>query len=146
MDPSILDKYKDNIVAFFAGSITFCIATWLVADNFRTREVAVLEREKAELQRRISDADMALKQCGAVAEASSARSNRLSSLGRIQLETLINTIDFEINSKKEQLAGNSSITVGGPQPESYGRIEAELKSLQEQRDQARRRLINAAGE
>lgn len=140
MNPSILEKYKDHVPAFFAGAVAFTIATWFVSDNFRTREVAVLEREKAELQHRLSEAEAALKQLGN-AVAVTASSKNLTADGRKELDTLIRTIDIEIASKKDELIRYAGSRVNDPPTESYKRIEEELRSLQEQRDQARRRLI-----
>jgi predicted nucleotide-binding protein len=142
MDTSVIEKFKNNFAAFLVGAMASAATVWSVADNLHKKEVTIIEREKAELQRRLSEAEAALKTQVALPNANVTKA----SLGRKQeIEALIQSLDAEIKAKKVELARNAPITVGGPKDEGYMRVEGELRSLQQQRDNARLLLIGVVG-
>lgn len=141
MDMSVVEKFKNNFIAFLIGAVASGAVVWSAADNLHKKEVAIIEREKIDLQRRLSETEVSLK-----AQIMRPKSVPTDMIAREQeIETLIQTLDVEIKAKKVELARNSPLTVDGPKDEGYMRVESELKSLQQQRDNARQRLIEVVG-
>lgn len=137
MGPSAIEKFKNNLVAFLVGAITSGGIVWSVADNLHKKEITILEREQIEIQKRLNEAVTLL----ATTKASVSDSHDSSSTRKQEIETLIQKLDAEIKAKKVELARHSPMSDDSPKDGSYMRIDDELRSLQQQRDEARQRLI-----
>lgn len=145
MESSITEKFKNNLAALFAGAIASGAVVWSVADNLHKKEVVILERGQAEIQKRLSEAEALLKAAQQVSTKSSApESKDLSSTRKQEIETMIQKLDAEIKAKKIELARSAGMT-DQPKDDFYMRIKDELRSLQQQRDSARLRLIQVLG-
>ncbi|WP_066881881.1 hypothetical protein [Dechloromonas denitrificans] len=144
MDMSVIEKFKNNFLAFLVGALASGATVWSVADGLHKKEVTIIEREKAELQKRLNQAETVLKTqivlpkaCVADAEENPRRKQ--------DVEALIQSLDAEIKAKKVELARNVPMMVDSPKDEGYMRVEVELRSLQQQRDKARLLLIEVTG-
>lgn len=140
MDTSVIEKFKNNFLAFLVGALASGATVWSAADGLHKKEVTIIEREKAELQRRLTEAEATLRTQATLPKAGTADAG--GSLNRKQdIEALIQSLDVEIKAKKVELARNAPMMADSPKDEGYMRVEGELRSLQQQRDEARLRLI-----
>lgn len=144
MDATLLAKFKNNLIAFIAGSIVSSAGAWTVADNLHKKEIAILERELADSQKRFAEADVALKAAQQTSKIM-IPPKKISAQQRLEVESLVKELDAEIKVKKEELVRHSPISVDSPKNDSYLRVEEELRSLQKQRNETRLRLIDLIG-
>ncbi len=145
MDGSIFEKFKPNLIALLVGAIASASAVWNVADNLHKREIGILERQNADIQKRVIEVEAQLKlarqeRCAPAAAVADAGRSR-----KRELEALIRTLEAEIVAKKEELRRHAPVVVGGEKDDSYLEVESELHSLQAQRDEAKRQLIRVVG-
>lgn len=144
MDATLLEKFKNNIIALLVGACASAAGAWSVADSLHKKETAILERELTDYQRRLSESDVALKAAQQTSKNAISR-DRISAQQKPEIEALVKKLDAEIASKKGELIRHSPIMVDGPKGDSFLRVEEELRSLQKQRDEARLRLIQVVG-
>lgn len=145
MDLSIFEKFKANLVALLAGVIVSVPATWTVADNLHKKEVAILELQNTNVQKHLAEVEALLKVARQEALDSGTANVDASRARKAELEALIRDLDVEIKAKKVELVRHSGLEVDGPKDASFLEIENELHTLQAQRDDARRQLIQVVG-
>jgi hypothetical protein len=145
MDVAILlDKFNKNLIALLVGASVSAAGTWSIAENLHKKETAILERELADYQKRLSESDATLKAAKQTSK-DIISPDRSSAQQKTEIEALVKKLDVEIASKKVELIRHSPIMVDGPKDDSFLRVEEELRSLQNQRDEARLRLIQVVG-
>lgn len=141
---SVAEKFKSNFIAFVVGALASGGTVLSVVDSLHKKEITIIEREKADLQRRLADTEALLK-AQTVTPKVTAPIADSSPTRKQEIEALIQNLDKEIKAKKEELGRNAPVTVDAPKDEGYMRVESELRSLQHQRDNARQRLIEVVG-
>jgi hypothetical protein len=146
MDATVLQKFKDNLPALAAGAILAVPATWQVADTFNKREVAILERQLADFQKRLDEKDALLKSAQQSAQAAKAQVAPVS-FGRrkTELESLIKRFDRDIAAKQSALAAASPMRPGDPEGDLYLGIKRDITALKQERDEANQLLIHLVG-
>jgi len=152
-----LEKLKNPVIALLGGLLVGASVTWTAATNLHEERVKILETARVELERQIVVRDKAIDQKDSELQALSSKltaqpvvasSNPKSSA---ELQKLIAQLDTEIEKKRVELGRNAGLRVVGfvenerhetPKSDAYVRIEQELQALNEQRNFARKKLID----
>lgn len=142
MDWTIFEKFKPNLIALLVGVIASVPAVWTVADNLHKKEVAILERQNADVQKHLADVEALLKITRQEARDSTTANADVGRARKPELEALIRNLDVEVKAKKVELVWRSGLDVDAPKNALYLEAENELHALQAQRDDARRQLIH----
>jgi peptidoglycan hydrolase CwlO-like protein len=142
-----IEKYHKNLTAFVAGVTISGSIVWIVYDKLHNREIAILERTQADLQKRLTDTKTELKDMQqTLSRATPSPVKASHSVQKQDIEGMIKKLDGEIKQKKLELASHSPIMWGEPTDDGYKRVEDELHTLQKQKDDSRQRLIQVLGE
>lgn len=149
MDFTILEKHKDNLIAFCAGAIVFSSITWTIAGNFHSKKVDILETSLRQSQQKLSEAQQAAQtaQLRAAAISQSMSVENAKQSRKQELNALLSSIDKQIQKKKAELIMASPIGFASrsfedePKGALYLQTEAELTLLQEQRNKILTQLI-----
>lgn len=143
MDFSVIEKHKNNLLAFIAGAVVALGATWTVAGNLHAQKVDILETALRESQKKLGEAQVSLEKAQiAVAAASASLKAEQGARSRKQdLNLLLRSIDKEIALKKKELIMASGISSSDQKGELYLRAEDELRSLNERRNDVLAQLI-----
>jgi hypothetical protein len=146
MDYSIVEKYKNNLLAFIAGALVSAGATWTVAGNLHAQKVDILETSLRENQKKLSETQVTLGKAQMAAATASAtlKAEQGAQSRNQELNILLRSIDKEIATKKEELIMASPLSNSSPKGDLYMRTEDELKSLLQQRNAVLSQLIRQA--
>ncbi|WP_313168277.1 hypothetical protein [Massilia oculi] len=143
MDFSVMEKYKNNLLAFFAGAVIALGATWTVAGNLHAQKVDILETALRESQKKLGEAQLSLEKAQTVAAAASEslKAEQGAHSRKQDLNLLLRSINKEIALKKKELIMASGISSSDQKGELYLRAEDELRSLNERRNDVLSQLI-----
>jgi uncharacterized small protein (DUF1192 family) len=151
-----LEKLKNPVVALLGGIVAGASLTWTAVTNLHEERVKIFETAKAELEHQVAIRDKALEQKDAELKALSSKlaalpnSALMSAHSATELRKLIAQLDAEIEKKKAELRRHGGISAvrfedgwkESPKSDSYLQIEQEIQTLNEQRNLARKRLID----
>lgn len=149
MDFSIVEKHKNNLIAFASGAIVVSTIVWTVASNLHVQKIDILETSLRECQRKLNETQLSLEKAQIIATAASAslQVEQGKYSRKQELNSLLRAIDKDIATKKNELVMASPISVASrqsdsePKGELYLRAEEELESLLQQRKDVMSQLI-----
>lgn len=151
-----LEKLKNPVAALLGGIVVGTSLTWTAVTNLHEERVKIFNAARAELERQLVIRDKALEQKDAELKMLSLKLAAQSPVASpstrstAELQNLIAQLDAEIEKKKAELrryAGMSAVRFEdgwkeSPKSDSYLQIEQEIQALNEQRNLARKRLID----
>jgi mannitol-specific phosphotransferase system IIBC component len=140
---SVIEKHKNNLLAFTAGVVVAVGVTWTVAGNLHAQKVDILETALRESQKKLEEAQLSLEraQTGAAATSASLKAEQDTHSRKQDLNLLLRSIDKEIVLKKKELIMASGISSTDQKGELYLQAEDELRSLQGRRNDVLAQLI-----
>jgi len=152
-----LEKIKNPAIALFAGIVTGASLAWTTATNIHDERVKFFTAVNIELEHQIAIREKALEQkdielkelFSKLATLPAVESQRTHST--TELQKLVAQFDSEIENKKTELRRHAGITAvrfedgwkESPKSDSYLQIEQEINDLNEQRNLARKKLIDS---
>lgn len=151
------EKVKNPIITLIGGLLLGGYVAWNSAASIHEERVKLLEATKTELERQVAARNKAIEEKDVELKGLYSKMPTVPVTGttakakpELELRNLIAQLDGEIEKKKVELSRNAGISVTdfngrkeAPKSDAYIRIEGELQALNEQRNLARQKLIDA---